>query len=235
VIKNHTSAFRQLNLAKSPFKFSWRTKMKLRNKILTNLLATALVVISTTASAFPSGWYDLLPAWTATASSCTLDESSAGKSEFSGTQFRYLGSAISNVTFKGFIPIFIPITVRCNVTPFYEYQSTGSAQSVFWDSLIVGYKDPDGISGKAQVSVSLRKVNRATQGETTIATFNSNTSDNLTNSVVAHEDEVHFKSNESPDFKNNAYYVEINLIRTDVTVTTPIVYTVRLANGGILG
>lgn len=207
--------------------------MKLQNKILTNLAATALVLTTTTASALPSGWHDVLPAWSATASSCSLDESSTGKSEFSGTQFRYLGSAVSSVRFVGTFPfatlVTTPITVRCNVTPIYDFQSTGSARSAFWNHLIVGYKDPDGISTKAQVLVSLRKVSRATQGETTIATFNSNTSNN----VVANEDVAHFKFNENPDFQNNAYYVEINLIRTDVTVATPIVYTVRLANGDL--
>lgn len=218
--------------------------MKLQNKKLTKLLATTLVVISTTASALPSGWSDNLPAWSATASSCTLDESSAGKSEFFLSQFRYLGSAISSVDFAlvGLrkIPLFpVPITVRCNVTPIYKYvyhPSTGTGgfasdvvtpENANWNSLVVGYKDPDGISTKAQVSVSLRKVSRATQGETTIATFNSNTSNN----VAANEDVKQF--NHAFDFKNNEYYVEINLIRADTTVASPIAYSVRLTNGNV--
>ena len=166
--------------------------MKTENKIIKNYLTKIAISAAlagsmcNTASALPSGWSDNITAWTATASSCTLDESSAGKSEFVLSQFRYLGSAISSVNFVpiGLIkfPVSVPITVRCNVTPIYKYvyhppQTVGfasdvvSAENVSWNSLIVGFKDPDGISTKAQVSVSLRKVSRATQGETTICHF----------------------------------------------------------------
>lgn len=224
--------------------------MKTLRNTLTTLLATGVIVTATSASALPQGWGDYLPAWTATASSCSVDESSAGKYEFSGTQFRYLGDNVSNYgalfsstaasssLFTIAKPSYQPITVRCNVTPVYDYVpavpaaegdlfGTGASwKSADWNALIVGYKDTDGISTKAQVSASLRKVSRATLGETTITTFNSNLSAN----VAANEDIKQFAH--AFDFQNNGYYVEINLLRTDTTVATPVAYSVRLAKGG---
>ncbi|MDO9104508.1 MAG: hypothetical protein Q7U57_06055 [Methylovulum sp.] len=225
--------------------------MKTLRNTLNILLATGAIVTATSASALPQDWGDYLPAWTATASSCSVDESSTAKHEFSGTQFRYLGANVSN--FGVFVsnvaasgnsavitrpnPTYQPITVRCNVTPIYDYVPAIPAapgdlfgtpaywKSADWNALIVGYKDTDGISTKAQVSASLRKVNRATLGESTIATFNSNTSA----SVVANEDIKQFTH--TFDFQNNEYYVEINLIRADTTVATPVAYSVRLAKG----
>jgi len=225
--------------------------MKTLRNTLTTLLATGAIVTATSASALPQGWGDYLPAWTATASSCSVDESSADKYEFSGTQFRYLGTNVSN--FGVFTsnaaasgnsaiivrpnPTYQPITVRCNVTPIYDYVPAVPAasgdlfgtpaywKSADWNALIVGYKDTDGISTKAQVSASLRKVSRATLGETTVATFNSNLSAN----VSANEDVKQFTH--TFDFQNNDYYVEINLIRQDATVATPVAYSVRLAKG----
>lgn len=224
--------------------------MKTAHNTLKTLLATAAIVTATSASALPQGWGDYLPSWTATASSCAIDESSTGKYEFSGTQFRYLGGNVSNygvfvsnalaannnavVTTP--IPTYQPITVRCNVTPVYDYVPAVPAsgglfgtqaywKSADWNALIVGYKDTDGISTKAQVSASLKKVSRATLSESVIATFNSN----LLASVSANEDIKQFTH--AFDFQNNEYYVEINLIRTDTTVATPVAYSVRLAKG----
>ena len=70
--------------------------MKTIRQTLITLFATGIIISATTASALPQGWGDYLPSWTATASSCSVDESSAGKYELSGTQFRYLGDNISN-------------------------------------------------------------------------------------------------------------------------------------------
>ena len=220
--------------------------MKSLHKMIMTLLATGTVVAATSASALPQSWYDDLPAWTATASSCSMDESSTAKAEFSGSQFRFLGTNVSDYgpvlvggsaknIVVGPVNSYKPITVRCNVTPVYDYVPAVSGdlfdipaywKSASWNSLIVGYKDADGISAKAQVSASLRKVARATLSETTIATFNSNVSA----SVVANEDVKQFSH--TFDFLNNDYYVEINLVRQDATVATPVAYSVRLANGG---
>jgi len=220
--------------------------MKTLRNTLMSLLATSAIVTSTGVSALPTGWVDGLPAWTATASSCSVDESSAGKYDFAGSQFRYLGTNVSGSSISGgsgFPPLFLisPITVRCNVTPSYDYvpafvaddpDEFGSAAywknpNWEWNSLIVGYKDTDGIGTKAQMTASQKKVSRATLSESTIATFNSN----LTASVVAHEDVKTF--DHTFDFESNEYYVEINLYRTDTSVATPVAYSVRLANGWV--
>ncbi|MDD5275821.1 MAG: hypothetical protein PHR16_07035 [Methylovulum sp.] len=217
----------------------------LRNSLMA-LLATGTILTATSASALPQDWWDDLPAWTATASSCSVDESSGSKYEFSGTQFRYLGGNVSDYGLNAsrnsnisITPTYKPITVRCNVTPVYDYVpaipaapgdlfgTPASWKSADWNTLIVGYKDADGISTNAQVSASLRKVSRATLGETTLATFNSNLSAN----TAANEDIKQFTH--TFDFKNNDYYVEINLIRKNTTVATPVAYSVRLAKGGV--
>lgn len=221
--------------------------MKPLRKLIMTILATGAVVAASNASALPQGWYDDLPAWTATASSCSMDESSTAKAEFSGSQFRFLGTNVSDFgpvligasaksILVGQVNSYKPITVRCNVTPMYDYVPMVPGElfdipaywkSASWNSLIVGYKDADGISSKAQVSASLKKVTRATLSEATIATFNSN----LSASVVANEDVKQFTHDF--DFLNNDYYVEINLVRQDTTVATPVAYSVRLAKGGI--
>jgi hypothetical protein len=222
----------------------------LRNAAIA-LLTVGTLAGATTASALPANWNDLLPAWTATASSCAIDESSASKYEVTGTQFRFLGDNVSNYgIFSGnaarqslnpisIVPSYQPITVRCNVTPVYDYVpavpaapgdlfgTPASWVSADWNSLIVGYKDTDGISAKAQVSASLRKISRATMTESTIATFSSN----LSATVAANEDVKQFTH--KFDFSANDYYVEINLIRQDTSVTTPVAYSVRLAKGNI--
>lgn len=220
----------------------------LRNAAIA-LLTLGTLAGATTASALPADWSDDLPAWTATASSCAIDESSASKYEVTGTQFRFLSNNVSNYgIFSGnaaqlsaisITPTYQPITVRCNVTPVYDYVpavpaapgdlfgTPASWVSADWNSLIVGYKDTDGISTKAQVTASLKKISRATMTEATIATFNSNLSAN----VAANEDVKQFTH--KFDFSANDYYVEINLIRKDTTVTTPVAYSVRLAKGSV--
>lgn len=225
--------------------------MKTLRTALMTLVATSTLVAATSASALPQNWGDYIPAWTATASSCAVDESSASKYEFSGTQFRYLGNNISSFgiftnaaanTSKNqitILPTYQPLTVRCNVTPMYDYVpavpaapgnlfgTPASWKSINWNALVVGYKDTDGISAKAQVIASLKKLNRATMTESTIATFNSN----LSASVAANEDVKQFTH--TFDFQANDYYVEINLRRTDSTVATPVAYSVRLTNGQV--
>lgn len=209
----------------------------LRNSIMT-ILASATILGATSASALPLGWTDSLLAWSSTASSCSVDESSASKYEFSGTQFRYLGTNVSSVS-TGTFSFIQPITVRCNVAPVHDYvpgipgTSTtfpipASWVSPKWNSLIVGYKDTDGISNKARVTATLRRVARSTLGEATIAVFDSNAFP----SILQQEEVKQF--NHTFDFQKNEYYVEINLYRTDTTVTTPIAYSVRLTNGSVI-
>lgn len=211
--------------------------------LLTAVLGLGAVMATTTASALPAGWSDSLPAWTATASSCAVDESSTGKYEFINSAFRFQGTNVSNPGL--FTGTYQPITVRCNVTPMYDYvpartipgditiQVPASWKSVNWNALVVGYTDPDGLNTNAQVSATLRKLSRATLTETNIATFNSNSFPILTKTEEVKTFTHTF------DFQNNEYYVEISLTRakgasTTSQVATPVAYSVRLTNGGVI-
>jgi hypothetical protein len=211
--------------------------MKTIRKTLIGLFGAGAVIMTTNASAqLPTGWYDSLPAWTSTASSCAVDEGSAGKYEFAGTQFRFLGANVSSTSYANNIPLVQPITVRCNVTPMYDYVPAKQGdlipipaywKSVSWNAMVVGYKDPDGMGAAARVTAILKRVNRATQGESTIITFDSNTAvDNVATEGVK-------TFTHTFDFKNYEYYVELNLVRTGTAVATPIAYSVRLTKGGV--
>jgi hypothetical protein len=228
--------------------------------ILTGLLCTSATLTATTASALPDGWSDTLPAWTTTASACSADEGSAGRYEFAGAQFRFLGNntsltstPISNARLAVEpsaiivnpipLPLAFPITVRCNVTPVYDYVPAKTIPQTSpddfiteiaaawvpakWNALVIGYKDPDGIGTDAQVVAQLKRLNRLNLVENTVATFNSNKK----TSVVQTEDLVQF--NHAFDFQKFEYYVEFNLYRNNTTMVTPVAYSARLTYGNI--
>ncbi len=206
---------------------------------LTGLIGVGAAMMATSASALPQGWSDTLPAWTATASSCSVDESSAGKYEFDKGQFRFLGTNFSDVAGRSRLPI----TVRCNVTPMYDYvpafttpppdpggisiTTPASWKSVKWNALVVGYHDPDGMGTDSQFTATLKKMNRATFAETNVVTFDSNTKAVL----IPNQDVATFS--QAIDFQKYEYYVEINLVRTGAAATTPVAYSVRLTNGSV--
>lgn len=212
--------------------------MKSIRKTLAGLFGAGAIVMAGNASAqLPTFWYDSLPAWTSTSSSCAADEGSASKYEFAGTQFRFLGTNVSTGYSNATTKYYTPITVRCNVTPMYDYVPAtqgdlfpiipASWKSISWNAMVVGYKDPDGMGTAARVTAVLKRVSRATLGETTVALFDSNTATD----TVATEGVKQFTH--TFDFKNYEYYVELNLVRTATTVATPIAYSVRLTNGGV--
>ncbi len=221
---------------------------------LTGLVCASATLTATTASALPDGWSDTLPAWTTTASACSADEGSAGRYEFFNSQFRFLGANTSATTtpitnarlavepsaiIVNPLPLAFPITVRCNVTPVYDYVPatviTGDITinqpaawvPAKWNALVVGYKDPDGIGTGARVLATLKRLNRATLTENTVATFDSNKKA----SVIQTEDVVQFTH--AFDFQKFEYYVEFNLYRTSANVV-PVAYSARLTNGGIV-
>lgn len=222
---------------------------------LTGLFCASTALTATTASALPNGWSDSLPAWTTTASACSVDEGSAGRYEFAGSQFRFLGAntsgtatPVSNARLADPSAIIAlppltfsyPIAVRCNVTPVYDYVPAKTIPgdititvpagwvSAQWNALVVGYKDPDGAGTDARVLATLKRLNRATLGEATVATFDSNKKI----SMVQTEDVIQF--NHSFDFQKYEYYVEFNLYRNNANVATPVAYSARLTNGGII-
>ena len=223
---------------------------------LTGLVCASATLTATTASALPDGWSDTLPAWTTTASACSVDEGSAGRFEFAGAQFRFLGANTSatntppvstarlavepSAIIVAPLPLAFPITVRCNVTPVYDYVPAKPATGDFnfgtpaawvsanWNALVVGYKDPDGVGKEARVLATLRRINRANLADNLVATFDSNKK----TSVLQTEDVVQF--NHTFDFQKFEYYVEFNLYRNNENVATPVAFSARLTNGGIL-
>lgn len=226
--------------------------------ILTGLVCAGATLTATTASALPTGWGDTLPAWTTTASACSVDEGSAGRYEFSGSQFRFLGNNTSATTtpvsnariadtaaiIVNPVPVAFPVTVRCNVTPVYDYvpakpipqtspddfitELPAAWVSAKWNALVVGYKDPDGIGTDTRVLATLKRLSRATLAENTVATFDSNKK-----SAVAQGEEL-VQFNHAFDFQNYEYYVDISLYRNKATVPTPVAYSARLTSGSIL-
>src|SRR2546423_944188 len=86
---------------------------------------------------------EVLPAWTSTASSCSLDPASAAMSAFSNADFKFSGSNVGGGT---------AIVVRCNVA---NPLDTGNPS---WNTLFVGYQDPDGIGTKHRVLARLRRL-----------------------------------------------------------------------------
>jgi hypothetical protein len=155
---------------------------------------------------------EIPPFWTHVASACSVDESALSKYAFNLADFGFATGKVSDI---GGFGLPIPIFARCNVL---NPLDTGDP---LWNTLIVGYQDPDGTAPKYQVLVRLRRVSRSTGGISTMATFNSN----LTTLTTRGERSVNVAG--PFDFLHNEYFVEIGVARTD-TLGNPIVYMVRL-------
>lgn len=161
-----------------------------------------------------------VPAWTAAASTCAPDEGAIGKYGFSYGDFFFNGSAVSNTSTIGLIPI----TVRCNVTNPLDVRGSEPANPN-WDALIVGFQDPDGVATNAAALTRLVRISRPTGAASIVATLNSNT-DTLT---TRHERFAQFNAS-AIDFRNYEYFVEIYLYRPSTAVASPRAYSLRLAN-----
>jgi hypothetical protein len=163
---------------------------------------------------------EFVPAWTAAASTCAPDEGAIGKYGFSYGDFFFNGSAVSNTSTLG--PI--PITVRCNVTNPLDVRGSEPANPN-WDALIVGFQDPDGAGTNSRIVARLVRISRPTGAASIVATLNSG-GDPLT---TRHERFVQFNAS-ALNFANYEYFVEIYLYRASTAVASPRVYSVRLAN-----
>ena len=161
-----------------------------------------------------------VPAWTAAASTCAPDEGAIGKYGFSYGDFFFNGSAVSNTSTIGLVPI----TVRCNVANPLDVRGSEPANPN-WDALIVGFQDPDGKAANAGMLTRLVRISRPTGAPSIVATLNSN-GDALT---TRHERFVQFNAS-ALDFSKYEYFVEIYLYRASTAVASPRVYSVRLAN-----
>lgn len=159
-----------------------------------------------------------LPAWTHTASACSPDEAALPKYAFSNADFSFNSTTISDV---GGFGLPIPIVVRCNVL------NPLDAGNPVWNSMFVGYQDPDGTGITYQVIARLKRLSRATGGIATIATFNSNLSSN----TARGEGLVTFSH--TFDFLRNEYFVEILISRIDKRAN-PVAYMVRLEQTAVI-
>ncbi|MDD5272194.1 MAG: hypothetical protein PHU14_05695 [Methylovulum sp.] len=160
-------------------------------------------------------WDDPSP-WTTVASSCAVDESALKQYAFNNADFYYLSSAVSTPNRKGGV---FPLVGRCNVD-----NPLDANVNPKWNTLIVGYMDPDLQNKGASVVARLIQVKRATGSIITLATFDSN------NNAVAGRTEGFVNFTAPFDFHNNAYFVQLELIRTTTEVLSPIVYSARLVN-----
>ena len=115
--------------------------------------------------------------WTHAASSCTVDEDSTSKHEFSASRFRFKGTNTGT------------ITARCNVV------NLNGAQNPTWSRLEVAYQDPDGNSTNSQAVVVLWRASNSTGGvsrwsglpaipSASITTTDPNTSTSATHSTL---------------------------------------------------
>ena len=191
--------------------------MKIRDLLLATLTTGCALVIAAPANAQLPG--ETLPAWTHTASSCEVDEESAGRYTLSGADFTYLGGAEG-----GLVASQPPLTARCNVT---NPLDSGNPS---WDHLIVTYRDYDLSCTFNRVVVRLYRVPRVPGLSQLVATFNSDTVGGCSGFFFGSMTESNVAFTHKFDFLNNAYFVDIQLVRLDNEYPAPIARLVRLAH-----
>jgi hypothetical protein len=144
--------------------------------------------------------------WTHVASACAVDNGSAAQYDANAARFKVATGVALPAT----------VVARCNVT---NPQDNGL--DLNWNWLEVAYRDPDGTGTGSQVRALLYRVSNATGGISLLATFDSNAfaavGDNTAGVLVGG----------TLDFLHYAYYVEIQVKRSDVA-NDPTVSIVRL-------
>jgi hypothetical protein len=145
------------------------------------------------------------------ASTCTVDEDSTAKYEFTGGELRFRGAETG------------AITVRCNVV-----DQRDDGQDPRWGVLEVVYRDPDG-AGANQVTATLKRVgNTGVTSTVAGALFNSNSFAGAAGVQMRQANFAH-----AFNFFSNAYYIEIKLARSAATTQdNPAVFLARLAVPG---
>jgi hypothetical protein len=149
--------------------------------------------------------------WSSSASACVPGDGSAGRFAFDEASLKFAGGSTGN------------IVVRCHVTnPFDD-----SGTSPIWNTLTVGYQDPDGNStAKAYtVTAKLLRVDKDTGAVNLIRLFDSNVNGNTTLHTAS---QVSFTHNF--DFARYAYYVTLSLDRAVGATLVPAVWYVKLSN-----
>ena len=195
------------------------------NLLLAGVSCTILSVANIApAAADVPGYAEFGVAWTHTASSCAVDPQHLDKAAFRNADFSFQPQAFSGLIQTKFGPVYEPIVARCNVLN--PLDADPEKEKPDWNALIVGYADPDGMGINTNVVAKLIRVSRPTGAVVTVATFNSDKSPSK-NIATRHEDLVQFF--QPLDFRNNEYYVELELIRTPLaTQQAPVIYSVRL-------
>ena len=131
--------------------------------------------------------------WSASASVCQPSERSAGLYQFDGSHFSFSGSNTGE------------ILARCHVT---NLMDSGAPA---WNTMVVGYKDPDGTGIDYQVTAQLSRVDKASGSSTILKTFSSN-------SFVDKGNTSHNTSfTHTFDFDNYAYFVTLTLDRVNTS------------------
>ncbi len=193
------------------------------NKIILHTLSAITLVYAASAYSDVPGYTELdnPTPWTHVASACAPDEGAIGKYSFNYGDFGFKSgvySDVSSISTTAAAQVVLPISVRCNVTDPMD----GSIKPA-WNSLIVGYIDPDGTATGTRVIARLYKLARANGSASLIAYFDSNT---LAQNVRA---EALVATKEAFDFHNNEYFVQLDLYRANQTTYYPLAYSARLA------
>lgn len=189
----------------------------LRNTVSMSALALVVAGYASVSFADVPGYteYDNPTPWTHVASACAPDEGAIGKYAFTSGDFSFKSTAYSDASRL----LVSPISVRCNVVDPMD----GDVKPA-WNSLVIGYMDPDGMGLDTRVIARLYKISRATGTPTTIAIFNSNTSTQNTRGETLVDIKTPF------DFHNNEYFVQLDLYRTNQTPLNPVAYSARLVH-----
>ncbi|TAL39754.1 MAG: hypothetical protein EPN97_01750 [Alphaproteobacteria bacterium] len=159
--------------------------------------------------------YDTPMPWTHVASACAPDEAAIGKYAFNKADFSFKAGAYSDPS--RLAPL--PIVVRCNVA-----NPMDGDIAPIWNTMIIGYSDPDGMAVDTKVSAYLYQVSRTTGATSIVASFDSNAWIQTTRGEVAVD------LTKALNFHNNEYFVQLELTRTNNTKLNPVVYSARLVN-----
>jgi hypothetical protein len=206
----------------------------MKNKTLMALAAVALTLGAVDANAASK---PKLTPWTAVISTCGWEEGEEnlintgtsdyqynnGTNSYSVNSAYYPGSTASKTgtKLKG-------LSVRCNIT-----NTVGGLSTVKWNTLSVGYQDPDGSKTVSQVLVSVYEIDPETGNATTVdaagkdvpfATFDSNVDGN----GATDDNQAQVKFIHPLDFGKYNYVLVSKLYNTGGDATNPDIWTVRL-------
>jgi len=148
--------------------------------------------------------------WSSSASACVPSDGSVGKYDFEDATLKFSANSTGE------------ILVRCHITN--PFDDTDSAP--IWNTLTVGYQDPDAHEQAYQVEAKLIRVNKGT-GVVSVITprFDSNAS-TAPNTVSPVSGFVKFTHNYN--FTTYAYYITLDLHRSD-SLKNPAVWFVKLS------